>query len=94
MPHPPQEKTVKVKPRSLIKYAVPKPAKQAAPKPAVAKQPDSLFTTMAVGEEGGSKPGKPGGVTTMTLGEEGGAKPGKPGGVTTMAVGEEGGNIK
>jgi hypothetical protein len=27
---------------------------------------------MAVGEEGGTKPGKPGGVTTMAVGEEGG----------------------
>jgi hypothetical protein len=27
---------------------------------------------MAVGEEGGSRPGKPGDVTTLAVGEEGG----------------------
>lgn len=41
------------------------------------------FTTLALGEEGGS-----GGVTTMAVGEEGGSRPPI---YTTLAVGEEGG---
>ncbi|MCA2981902.1 MAG: hypothetical protein INH37_26815, partial [Myxococcaceae bacterium] len=58
------------------------------------KQSESRATTKAVGEEGGSKPWKPGGATTKAVGEEGGGKPGKPGklpDMTTLAVGEEGG---
>jgi hypothetical protein len=52
------------------------------------KKDEQKMTTMAVGEEGGKKPGKPGHVTTKAIGEEGG---GKPGHVTTKALGEEGG---
>jgi len=52
------------------------------------QQPGTTMTTMALGEEGGQRPG---GVsaTTMALGEEGGQGPGTT--VTTLALGEEGG---
>ena len=50
---------------------------EVAGKKAARPKPGGI-TTMAVGEEGGSKPQpkpKPGGITTMAVGEEGGSAP-------------------
>jgi hypothetical protein len=50
---------------------------------ALASSAEAQVTTLALGEEGGRRPG----VTTRALGEEGGRRPG----ATTRALGEEGG---
>lgn len=93
---------MKVKNQSFISYATPAkadkkvtskaPDAKSADKAARSTAPlrpgsDDRFTTMAVGEEGGTRP--PPDMTTMAVGEEGGTKP--PPDMTTKAIGEEGG---
>jgi hypothetical protein len=57
-----------------------------------AERPDPLppiYTTMAVGEEGGTEPPSQPPITTEAIGEEGGCKEDKPVPIT-LAIGEEG----
>ena len=54
----------------------------------------ATMTTLALGEEGGTRPGTGGGgrATTMAVGEEGGGGIGGGGGAVTLAIPEDGGS--
>ncbi len=86
---------MKVPSKGMVRY-------ETAASASKAKATDNRMTTLALGEEGGTKPGTSGGrMTTMAVGEEGGGTVttqalGEEGGgtMTTMALGEEGGGAK